>query len=691
MRIDIAVDVGGTFTDLILRESGGRVRSYKAPTTPGSIVDGILDGLTLIAQSYGIDRPALLARCDKIACGTTVATNAILEGTYARTGLLCTEGFRDTLLIREGGKDGPDAIRIAMDYPEPYIPRHLTFGIRERIDSDGGVVTELDEGSVLDAIERLKAQKVEAIAVCLLWSIANPAHERRIGELLDAHCPEIPYSLSHYTCPTLREYRRSSTTAIDASLKPVVRRAVSELEGKLREAGLQGLLTLVTSSGGQTSLQEAMERPVALCLSGPSAAPEAARTSIAAQGAESCNAIVVDMGGTSFDISIVNDWDISMHREGIIAGNAFSIPAVEVNTIGSGGGSLATVDAGGLIHVGPKSAKSYPGPACYGRGGTHATVTDANLVRGFLDPESFASGTMTLSPGNAEAAIKADVADPLGLGTEEAASLIGFTVEQDMVAAIEEFTVRRGIDPREYVMVVGGAAAGLHAVPIARELGMKTVLVPATAGVLSASGILVSDIKSSFSQSQYTTSETFDFDSVNAILSSLEARAAEYLTGMNVAPADREMQFTAEARYRGQVWQLTLPLDGARIEGEEMLEALVERFHKLHEKTYFVRGTDAIEFTEWSVAAIGRLKTGPLDHGTAREADLAGHSKGVRQVYIRELGGQIEVPVYDGSKLVPGTRVAGPAIIDQPLTSIVLYADTMAEMADNGTVEITVG
>jgi N-methylhydantoinase A len=686
MSFQIAVDVGGTFTDLVVLERDGKVHTFKAPTTPGRIVDGILNGLELVADHFKIARAELLAACSKFACGTTAATNAILEGTYARTGLICTEGFRDTLLIREGGKR--DTYTIAIDYPAPYIPRELTVGVRERINSEGGIELALDEQSVVVTIERLKHLGVESIAVALLWSIANPSHEKRIGELIETHWPDIPYSLSHRTSPTLREYRRSSATAIDASLKPLVRRVVNELESRLRGAGLGGVLTLVTSSGGQTAGDEVIECPINLCLSGPSAAPVSARNVIRAEGAATCNAIVVDMGGTSFDISIINDWEIPMHREGVIAGHVFGVPSVEVKTIGAGGGSIARVDAGGFIHVGPESARSVPGPACYDRGGMLPTVTDANLARGFLDAANFAGGTMTLSPAKSEAAIRAEIAEPLELSVHEAASLIGLAVEQSMVAAIEDITIRRGVDPREYIMVAGGAAAGLHAVPIARELGIRKVLVPPVAGVLSAYGILVSDIKSSFSRSLPAATDAFDFDSVNETLASLEAEATAYLDRMKVPAGSREIRFSAEARYRGQVWQITLDFNHTHIADAATLAALEESFHQLHEKLYFVRGNDTIEFTEWTALAIGRLPAITVDHGVGEGGQGSDAAKGSRQVYMRELGGKAEIPVFDGSRLTPGTRIDGPAMIDQRLTTIVLYPSTTATLSANGSIWI---
>jgi N-methylhydantoinase A len=688
MTYQIAVDVGGTFTDLVLQDEAGRVRSFKAPTTPGQISGGILEGLSLIADSLGRSRQELLNSCSKLACGTTVATNAIIEGKYARTALICTKGFRDTLLIREGGKQ--DTYDIAIDYPAPYIRRRLTIGVEERINSEGGIEIPLSLGHATEVIEEVKTWGVEAIAVSLLWSIANPEHEIAIGSLLEKMCPGMPYSLSHKTSPTLREYRRTSATAIDASLKPLASRSIEELESQLRAAGLGGLLTFVTSSGGQTAAREVVARPISLCLSGPAAAPEAAKQLLRRETWGDGKIIVVDMGGTSFDVSILSDWSIPMHREGVIAGHVFGVPSVEIKTIGAGGGSIARVDAGGFVHVGPESSGSYPGPACYNRGGTLATVTDANLVRGFLRAERFAGGTMTLSLAKAQAALHRHIADPLGIDVLEAASLIGLTVEQNMVAAIEEITVRQGIDPREYTMMAGGAAAGLHAVAMARELGIKNVVVPPVAGVLSAFGILVSDIKSGFSRSFATTSSNFDFQGVNRTLKTLSQEAQEYLERMHVPVADRSVEFSVEARYRGQVWQLSVALEIDQIAHEAALARLLESFHQLHEKVYFVRSRDPIEFTEWSAMAIGRL---PKSWHSAMDADIPAGVKAApasRKAYLHELGGAADLAVHDAATLETGRPISGPALIDQNLTTVVIHPGTSARKTENGNLWIAI-
>jgi N-methylhydantoinase A len=684
----ISVDVGGTFTDLVMRDAAGTILSLKSPTTPGRIVDGILNAVDLAAKRCGHDVRQLLANCERFACGSTTATNAILEGNCPRTALLCTEGFRDILLVREGGKD--DSYNIHLDYPQPYIPRHLTFPVRERMTSEGTVATPLDEDQAIEELGRVKAAGVQAVAVCFLWSIANAAHERRMGELIEKHLPGIPYSLSSVVSPSLREYRRTSATAIDASLKPLVSASVAELEGRLRAAGFVGVLTLVTSSGGQTGSAEIVRKPVHLCLSGPSAAPEAGRRLARLEEVEEGNVIVIDMGGTSFDVSIVTNWDIPMHREGVIAGHMFGVPSVDVKTIGAGGGSIARVDAGGFIHVGPESAGARPGPACYGRGGTRATVTDANLVRGFLNPEGFAGGIMTLDPARAAAAVQADVAEPLGMSEGEAASLIAVTVEQNMVSAIEDITLRRGIDPREYIMVAGGAAAGLHAVTMAREIGIKRILVPKVAGAVSAYGILVSDVRSGFATSLFTSNAKFDYAAVHRALEGLTLEANAYLDRMEVPAADRELAYSAEARYQGQVWQLSLPLRSASIADAAALDSLVEDFHRLHEKLYFVRSAeDPVEFTEWNVMAVGRSK--PVMQCATRSDDKTGSARiGSRAMYFRELGGMSDVAVYDGGKLKPGQSVQGPAVIEEALTTIVLYPNSQATASPQGNIWIDI-
>jgi N-methylhydantoinase A len=683
----ISVDIGGTFTDFVVRDGDGSVKSYKASTTPGHLADGIFNGLDLIAGRRGLPTRDLVAGLASFAFGTTVATNAILERKVARTGLICTEGFRDTLLIREGGKR--DTYNVRVDYPEPYIPRSLTFPVRERINAEGGVETPLDEADVLSAIAAMRDRGIEAVAVSLLWSIANPVHEKRIGAILASVWPEIPFSLGHKVNPTIREYRRTSAVAIDASLKPVVARSLDEIEARLAAQDFAGTLTVITSNGGRTALPEVLAKPVHLCLSGPSAISQAAVDVARAEIPGPGNVIAVDMGGTSFDISITSNWVTPLHREGTIGPEHFGVPSVEIVTIGAGGGSIARVDAGGFIHVGPESAGAMPGPACYGRGGTLPTVTDANLVRGLLRPDGFADGQMHLSRAAAEAALRDHVAGPLGLGLGEAASLVCLTAEQAMVAAMEEITIRRGIDPREYVLLAGGSACGLHAATMARELGMRHVVVPGCAGVLSAFGIDRGEVQFTFARSLFTTSRDFAFEAVTAVLDELALEGRAYLTRMRVPEAAMRLSFSAEARYAGQVWQLTLPLPEAAFDGVAGLAATVEAFHRLHELHYAVRAeADTIEFTEWNVVARSISDQPPLmpapPAASARIAAASEH----RRVHLREVGGEIEIPVYTFATLGDAV-VRGPALVEDALTVTLVPQDASAQASPMGGLHIT--
>lgn len=689
MSIEIAVDIGGTFTDLVVREQNGRVDFFKSSTTPNDLSNGIFEGLKLIATQRRTSVPELLSACGSFACGTTAATNAILEGKVARTALLCTEGFRDVLAIREGGR--ADTYDIYVDYPEPYIPRHLTFGVRERMNAEGGIEVELDEDDVRRIIVQLKEERIESVAVCLLWSIINPKHERRIGELLTQDWPGIPFSLSHEVNPTIREYRRTSATVIDASLKPIVARQILGIDSHLRANGFVGVLSFVSSNGGRTSATEIVGKPIYLCLSGPSAAPVAGTRLARLEDLGDGKLITVDMGGTSFDVSITTDWTIPMHREGTIDGHIFGIASVDLQTIGAGGGSLAKVDAGGLIHVGPASAGSFPGPACYQRGGDKPTVTDANLVLGLLNRDTFAGGLMKLSSETAEEVIQSAIAKPLRTTTHEAASLICLATEQNMVGAIEKMTIRRGIDPREYVLVAGGAAAGLHAAAIARELGIRKVLVPAAAGVLSAFGISVGDIKWTYARSFFTSSARFDFDRVNEILADLTRAGTQYLEGMGVEPASRHLSFSVEARYSEQVWQLTLPLlDGGVIADDSQVRKVVEAFHDLHERVYSVRcPDDVVEFTEWNLQATGRAPELLRDAGAKDHGPVATHALGgKRVVHLKEAGGQISIPVFDGELLQSGNIVSGPALIESPLTAVLVPPAADARLTAHGNIII---
>ncbi|HYB23922.1 MAG TPA: hydantoinase/oxoprolinase family protein, partial [Solirubrobacteraceae bacterium] len=520
----ITCDIGGTFTDVVVSDADGRLTVAKALTEPEHLFAGLRAALALAAEQLDEPLAQLLGRAPLFIFSTTQATNAILEQTTARTALLCTEGFPDILVRREGGSLRP--YDYSRPFPEPYVPRRLTFEIPERIDADGSVVRALDEGAARARLAEAAALDVQAVSVCLLWSIANPEHELALGALIEQELPGVPYSLSHRVNPIVREYRRASGTSIDASLKPLMQLHLPEISSGLRAEGFAGELLAASSAGGVVPMQELIDSPLWSVRSGPSLAPVAART-VASAETGAGDVIVCDTGGTSFDVSLVRDGDLVFTGETWLgepfAGHLTGLSSVDVRSIGAGGGSIAWVDPGGLLRVGPESARADPGPACYGRGGTRPTVTDAALALGYIDPERFLGGAMRLDPGAAESAL-AGLATALGIAAREAAHAVLQVANERMIAAIHELTVNEGVDPRESTLVAGGGAAGLTILPIARELGCREVLIPRAAGVLSAFGGQHSDIVRELSAPHVTSSEDFDAAGVAATLGALEER-----------------------------------------------------------------------------------------------------------------------------------------------------------------------
>lgn len=682
----LAADTGGTFTDLVV-EAGGGVRLYKASTTPHEPADGILDAIGLAAADAGRELADFLGAAELFMHGTTRAINAILTETTARTALLCTRGHPDMLLLREGGRTEP--FNWSYGYPDPYIPRALTYEIAERIGSQGEVVQELEEEEAAAAIEQLASERVESVAVCLLWSIANPAHELRLGELLEQHLPGVPYTLSHALNPTLREYRRASSTAIDASLKPLMTRYLDSLERRLREEGFDGRLLMVTSSGGVVDAADMGTAPIHSINSGPAMAPIAGRH-YAALDALSENAVVADTGGTSYDVTLVRRGRIPVTRETWLGleyeGHITGFPAVDVRSVGAGGGSIAWIDAGGLLHVGPHSAGADPGPVCYGRGGAQPTVTDACVVLGYIDPDYFLGGEMELDAAGAQRAIAEQIARPLQLDVNEAAAAIMAVATERMVQAIEEITVNQGVDPRTAVLVGGGGAAGLNAVAIARRLGSRRVVIPQAGAVLSARGALMSDLTSEYAAALFTSSDAFDHAGAQAVLDGLRARCEQFAQRNGASEA--EVEFVAEARYRHQVWQLDVRLREGRLASPQDVAGLVENFHAIHDEVYAVRDERAVI----EVVNLRARVNCPLQGGVEDAVALAqGHSSsGMRSVYFSGIGA-VNAATVRLEAMAPGAQFAGPAIVESSFTTIVLNPGATAERTASGSLAIAPG
>jgi N-methylhydantoinase A len=682
----LAVDTGGTFTDLVLEDGGGALSLFKAPTTPLDPTVGVLAVLDEAGGALGLERRELLGQTESFIHGTTRAINAIVTDTTARTAFLTTAGHPDVLLWREGGR--PDAFNFDLPSPTPYVPRALTFEVEERIGADGSVVEPLADEQVADLAARLKEAGVEAVGDCLLWSIVNPAHELRVREILARDAPEIVVTLSHELNPCLREYRRASSACIDASLKPVMSSYLRNLEEQLRAEGYAAPFLVMTSMGGVLPAAAVAAAPIHTINSGPAGAPIAARAAIAQIDRE--NAIVADTGGTTFDVSLIRRGEIPWTREtwlkGELVGHMTGFPSVDIKSVGAGGGSIAWVDDGGLIHVGPQSAGSDPGPAGYGRGGEQPTVTDACVVLGYIDPEGFLGGSMAFDVEAAERAVATHLAEPLGLTLAESAQAVLDLVTQHMVSAIEEITVNQGIDPASAALVAGGGAAGLNAVAIARRLGVDEVVFPPQAAVLSACGMLMSDLGTETALAVPTSTADFDYPRVERALEELAERGRAWASA-NGFEADVRLEYSVEARYPAQIWELEIPLDGGAITAAEV-QALRQRFDRLHDEVFGIHDPDAeLEFLLWRVRATGVL---PHAEPTALAASADASPPRSRRLHMSGAG-WLDAQVVAIEDIATAAVVEGPAIFESPVTTIVVDAGARATMAASGDLIVTTG
>ena len=678
----LSIDVGGTFTDILLTSRGGRAEAFKASTTYPDPIEGIIAGLELAAEGSGLSVEKLLGETESLFHSTTRAINAVVTGKAARTALLVTEGHPDILLIREGGRTDPFNYRVS--YPPGYISRALTFEIPERIAADGGIHKPFDEARALEVIERLKAEKVEAVAVSFLWSIVNPVHELEMAVLLDRYLPEVPYTLGHRINPTVREYRRTSSCGIDASLKPVISHYLRSLREQLVSRGLRGQIHAVTSQGGLIDLSELADRPILALNSGPSMAPVAGRHFAKLESAHT--AIVTDAGGTTFDVSLVRAGVIPWTRDTwlgpVYQGHFTGFPSVDVKSVGAGGGSIASVDAMGLLRVGPESAGSTPGPVCYGRGGEEPTMTDAAVVLGYIDPDFFLGGNMGLVAEAARRAIADKVAGPLGVSVEEAAlSILDLTTES-MVNAIEDITVKQGIDPADTVMIGGGGAAGINAVSIARRLRCGTVIFPGVGAVLSAAGAALSEMSTEFSRTSFMTSSSFDFEKANVILADLAEQCQTFFAKTGRPQEECRIDFSIEGRYPSQVWELEVPLPGARFAAQTDIGGLVADFHQRHTELFSFRDDgDEVEIMSWR--AVARCPGPGGKSITLAEGTGASAPPTMRPMVFRETG-QVEAPTYHLENMAEATVVIGPALVVSNFTTVVVNPGARARKRPEG-------
>ncbi|NKB36840.1 MAG: hydantoinase/oxoprolinase family protein [Gammaproteobacteria bacterium] len=669
MGYRVGVDVGGTFTDFLVSDDSGNAEIYKTSTTPKDPTIGFFRGLEKAADAHKLSLDDFLLQVDTIVHGTTITTNATLTGDGAVTGFITTDGFRDVLNMRRGLRE-----RQFEKYEAPplLVPRHRVMTVRERINVEGEILTALNEEDVRTAAEYFREQAVEAVAVSLLWSFRNPVHEQRIGEILAEALPGVYVSLSIDILPQIRVYERNSTTALNAYVGPVLTRYLSRLQEELTRRKFGGQLLIMQSNGGVMSPQLAQRFASNTLLSGPAGAPMAGVFYGETHGFK--NVITVDMGGTSFDVALVKDAQPTVTTEGVIDEHRIASPILDIHTVGAGGGSVAWVNSGGLLAVGPKSAGAEPGPACYGRGGTLATVTDAQYLLGYLDPSFFEKGELTFDAEASKRAIEENVASILKMNAVSAADGIYQLVNNNMAAALGVVSVERGYDPREFVLIVAGGAGPIHAAPIARELEIPLILIPRESSVFCAAGMLISDLKHDYVRTYAVEVKNINLTEVNTIYAEMADTARETLKTENVPDEKIEIVYSADLRYVGQFNEVEVPLSGEGSLNDEVLSQLCSAFNQRHD-TLYGYSMDGAEMELINLRVSGRGKTSKPNQDSYPYANEDSSSAliGERQAYFEDRFQS--TPVYDGLKLENGNTLAGPAIVVQPTTTIVVPPD----------------
>ena len=698
----IGVDVGGTFTDVVCVRDGRPPLVFKVPSTPANPGEAALAAIERLAAE-GVEPGALT----QLAHGTTVATNAVLERKGGRLGIITTEGFRDTLEIGRQMRREMYEVRLDPQTPVFLAPRAMRIGVKERIGPAGEVIEPLDEASVRDALDRLVAAGAECIAVCLLFSFVNPEHERRVREIARAEHPELEISLSSEVDPAFREYERTAVTAFDAYIKPTVGRYLADLARRLDDAGVPAPLQIMQSRGGLASADIARGRPVRLFLSGPAAGVIGGQATGTAAGHD--DLITLDVGGTSSDIALVSGAKPLIRSEGVIDGFPVRVPMVDVNAIGAGGGSIAWIDDAGGLRVGPRSAGSDPGPACYARGGREPTVTDASVVLGYLDPRYFAGGAIDLDADRARDAIAARIAEPLGLGIEDAAAGIHQVVNAQMAEGIRLVSVRQGFDPREFTLVAMGGAGPLHACALAADLAITRVVVPRHPGVLSAAGLLAAPIEHEVSIAYAEPLAGPAMAPVRRIVAELDAAGRKLMEREGLSPdEDVDILHFADVCHIGQGYHLEVAFEPG---ADDALERLYADFLAAHERVHGHAVDAPARFVNLRAVHRQRLP------GTPAAASGAGRETGGRDVPAaptalagprssqagRRLRGNgarravrfpdepapVETRIVARDSLTAGDHLAGPAIVEQDDTTTLIPPGWKALAGDGGIMTLT--
>ncbi len=677
----IGIDVGGTFTDLVgLDEKTEKIHYTKISTTPWDLAEGVINGIYELLEIAGVPAVENSASADieGIVHGTTIGTNALIERKGALTGLITTEGFRDVLEIGRVQRPPEALYDFTIDNPLPLVPRYLRQEAKERIGSAGEVVIPFDEASARRAVKILRDHGVKSIAVCFLFSFLNNSHEKRMAEIITEEIPDAYITLSSHIAPEFREYERTSTAVLNAYLLPVIKVYLDNLSSRLQHDFQVTDLRIMQASGGSMTVKVARERAVNTVNSGPAGGTLAG--AFIGSAIEQTKLITVDMGGTSFDIGLVEGGKPRVSSDGNLEKFPAKIPMVNIYAIGAGGGSIARIEPGGILEVGPESAGAEPGPVCYGRGGERPTVTDANLILGRLNPAYFLGGRMTLDTEAAKHAVESLIASEMALPVEEAAAGIIRVINAKMAKGITARTTQKGLDIREFALMAFGGAGALHAVEIAEELGIDRVVIPPLAGNLSALGLLVADARHDYVQPIMRSESEVTPEEVTAILSDLKQQGRAQLEAERI-PADRmEFIYSTDLRFEGQSYDLNVLFPDQKTIDQSVLDRVKSDFHKLHEKVYAFKAVD--EVTEWvnlRVTAVGKASDLELPEKSVPENGQKLEKKQKRKVYFFGKG-FLDVPVYERDSLVCGAELTGPCLIEEIISTTVLPPDWMLKV-----------
>ncbi len=683
----LGIDAGGTFTDFVIaNKKTGEVKLFKALSTPSDPTKAIENGLKLIADDLGLPASAIVAGCDLCINGTTVGLNALITHRGGKTGLICTAGHEDSIEIRNGHKE--DGFRYDPEYPAAtmLVPRYLRKGVKERVLSDGSVRTAMDEADVRAACELFKKEGVETVAISFVWSVLNPAHERRAAEIVREMLPKAILTVGSELYPQVREYTRTSTAVVNAYLAPVMRRYVAAVDAYFRSLGAKQPVRYFQSNGGLAIGQAMTDRSVYAINSGPASAPQAGL--YVSAPFKKKNVITVDMGGTSFDITLTKDGQTNLNKNIDFLRYRIGVPMIQVETLGAGGGSIGWIDSLGIIQVGPQSAGSEPGPACYGQGGKEPTTSDANLVLGYLNPDGLLGGKLPLDLGMARDAVK-KVAEPLGISVERAAYGMYTIVNNNMVNGIRRVSVERGYDPRDFVLVGAGGATAAHICALAREMGIDTIILPKLASGLCAFGQIISDVKYNY---MATAPLRLDNDKAYARIDSLygeiEKQGIAHLEKDGFGKKQIDVKRSLDMRYVGQVHECTVDIGTFPINAKS-IDKVKDAFHRRHEELYtYSERHNAVEVVNIESTIYGRIekpKAPKLKSGGTAARALKGHRKAI----FEASGKATRTPIYDGGKLGAGATVAGPAIIEEVTTTIVIEPGWSAKLDAGGSYVIT--